>query len=58
MNPDRKTPETVPPPEPEIQQGHGRSRIKDDVEKRILKQHPRRDGPRVDSVEEGETPPP
>jgi hypothetical protein len=58
MSSDRKTPETVPPPEPEIQQGHGRSRTKDDEVKRILKQHPRRDEPRVDSVEEGDTPPP
>ena len=58
MSPSPKTPEPAPPPEPEIQQGHGRSRIKDDGEKRILKQHPRRDEPRVDSVEEGDTPPP
>ncbi len=58
MSSDPKTREPAPSPEPEIQQGHGRSRIKDDEVKRILKQHPRRDEPRVDSVEEGDTPRP
>jgi hypothetical protein len=56
MSPDRKRPES-PPPEPEVQQGDGRSRTKDDELKRIVKQHPQRDEPRVDSVEENETPP-
>jgi hypothetical protein len=58
MSPDRKTPAPAPPPEPEIQEGHGRSRVKDDEVKRIIRQHPQRDAPRVDSVEEGDTPPP
>lgn len=57
MSPDQKPPEAEPP-EPEIQQGDGRSRTKDDQLKRIIKQHPQRDEPRVDSVEKNETPPP
>lgn len=57
MSPDQKRPEP-PLPEPEIQQGDGRSRTKDDQLKRIVKQHPQRDEPRVDSVEKNETPPP
>jgi hypothetical protein len=57
MSPDQKRPE-VELPEPEIQQGDGRSRTKDDQLKRIIKQHPQRDEPRVDSVEKNETPPP
>jgi hypothetical protein len=56
MSPDQKRPEP-PPPEPEIQQGDGRSRRKDDQLKRIIKQHPQRDEPRVDSVEKNEAPP-
>ena len=47
----------APEPEPEIQLGHGRSKAKDDRLKRVLKQHPQRDEPRVDSVEPDETPP-
>ena len=43
--------------EPEIQQGAGRSRAKDDQLKRIVKQHPKRDEPRVESVEKADTPP-
>ena len=58
MSPERKSPEPAPPPEPEIQEGHERSRVKDDEVKRIIKQHPLRDEPRVDSVEENETPRP
>jgi hypothetical protein len=57
MEPERKSPEPAPPPEPEIQQGDGRSRAKDDEVKRLLRQHPLRDEPRVDSVEPHETPP-
>jgi hypothetical protein len=57
MSPDQKRPEAELP-EPEIQQGDGRSRTKDDQLKRIIKQHPQRDEPRVDSVEKNETPPP
>jgi hypothetical protein len=58
MNPDPEKPKPVPPPEPEIQEGHGRSRQKDDEIKRVIKRHPLRDAPRVDSVEEDETPRP
>jgi hypothetical protein len=58
MSPDRKSPEPAPPTEPEIQEGHGRSPAKDDEVKRLVKRHPLRDEPRVDSVEADETPPP
>jgi hypothetical protein len=58
MSPEPKRPEPEALPEPEIQQGDGRSRRKDDELKRLVKQHQRRDEPRVDSVEEDETPPP
>jgi hypothetical protein len=46
------------PPGPEIQQGDGRSIATDERLKRVIKQHPQRDEPKVDSVEPGETPPP
>jgi hypothetical protein len=58
MNPERMPPEPLPPPQPEIQAGRGRSRAKDDQIKRVIKQHPQRDEPRADSVEENETPRP
>lgn len=44
------------PPESGIQLGHGRSKVKDERLKRIVKQHPQRDEPKVDSVEPDETP--
>lgn len=47
----RKPRPRKPAPEPEVQQGDGRSKAKDDALKRIIKQHPLRDEPRVDSVE-------
>lgn len=56
MIPEKKVPESAPP-EPEIQQGHGRSKLKDSRLKRMVKQHPQRDEPRVDSVEQDEIPP-
>lgn len=43
--------------EAEIQLGHGRSKVKDERMKRIIRQHPQRDEPKVDSVEPDETPP-
>jgi hypothetical protein len=58
MSPEQEKRKPAPPPEPEIQEGRGRSRAKDDEAKRIIKQHPLRDEPRVDSVEENETPRP
>ena len=48
----------VETPEPEVQQGHGRSIAKGEKLERLIKQHPQRDEPRVDSVEPGETPQP
>jgi hypothetical protein len=44
-------------PEPEIQEGHTRGKARDDKLKRIIKQHPKRDEPRVDSVEDADLPP-
>jgi hypothetical protein len=58
MSPEPKRPETEAPPEPEIQEGGGRSRRRDDELKRVIKRHEQRDEPRVDSVEEDETPRP
>jgi len=56
MIPEKKVPQPEPP-EAEIQQGHGRSKLKDTRLKRMVKQHPERDEPRVDSVEPDEMPP-
>jgi len=41
-------------PEPEIQLGHGRSKARDERLKHAVRQHPQRDEPRVDSVEDNE----
>ena len=46
----------IGPEEPEIQQGNGRSIAKDEQLKRLIRQHPQRDEPRIDSVEPGEAP--
>ncbi|HVO08842.1 MAG TPA: hypothetical protein VMT83_18780 [Burkholderiaceae bacterium] len=54
----RPSPAEPPPVEQEIQQSGGRSIVKDEHLKRVIKQHPQRDEPRVDSVEPGETPAP
>ena len=56
MNSQKTRPEEKAP-EPEIQQGNGRSKARDDVLKRTIKQHPQRDEPRVDSVGDEEQPP-
>ncbi len=45
-----------PQPAHEMQAGHGRSKSRDDRLKRVLKHHPQRDEPRVDSVEPEEVP--
>jgi hypothetical protein len=57
MNSPKTRPEEQAP-EPEVQQGNGRSKVRDDALKRVIKQHPQRDEPRVDSVEEEQPPPP
>ena len=44
--------------EVEIQQGGSRGIAADEALKRVIKQHPQRDEPKVDSVEPGDTPPP
>lgn len=54
---ERKAPDK-PAERPEIQQGAGRGVARDEGLKRIVRQHPQRDEPKVDSVEPGETPPP
>jgi hypothetical protein len=59
MNRQRKPePHKEEPPQPEIQQGHGRRIVTDERLKRVIKQHPQRDEPKVDSVEPGKTPAP
>lgn len=45
-------------PEPEIQEGRGRGKLREDKLKRVIKRHPKRDEPRVDSVEDFDLPPP
>lgn len=44
------------PPLPDLQEGRSRSKVRDDREKRLLKEHPGRDEPRIDSVERDDTP--
>jgi len=52
------TPEPAPEtPEAEVQQSTVRSPAKQDKLSRIIKQHPQRDIPRVESVEPPEAPP-
>lgn len=52
MTPDPQTPDT--PLEPDAQRGGSRSPAHDDELKRLVKQHPTRDQPRVDGPEPGE----
>jgi hypothetical protein len=58
MNQRRKPepPKDEPSP-PAIQQSDGRSIAADERLKRVIKQHPQRDEPKVDSVEPLELPP-
>jgi hypothetical protein len=42
-----RKPGSAETPEPELQQSGGRSPIRDEAMKRILKQHPQRDAPKV-----------
>jgi hypothetical protein len=47
------------PPAPsmaDVQEGRGRSKVRDDREKRLLKEHPQRDEPKIDSVERDDVP--
>ncbi len=55
---DRKKPPEPATPPPEIHEGHNRGKARDDKLKRIIKRHPKRDEPRVDSVEDTDLPPP
>ena len=57
MSPKGKPLPPTTPGEAEVQQSGSRSKVKNDKVKRILKQHPQRDEPRVNSVEERELPP-
>ncbi len=48
------------PPGPSMadaQEGRGRSKVRDDREKRFIKEHPQRDEPKIDSVERDDMPP-
>jgi hypothetical protein len=42
-----RKPGSIETPEPELQQSGGRSPIRDEAMKRILKQHPQRDVPKL-----------
>lgn len=44
-------------PDAEFQQGESRGIGKDERLKRVVKRHPQRDEPKVDSVDVGELPP-
>ena len=44
-------------PSADVQEGLGRSKSRDERVKRLVKQHPKRDEPRADSVEPDELPP-
>ncbi|HEY4998289.1 MAG TPA: DUF3330 domain-containing protein [Usitatibacter sp.] len=44
-------------PPPEVQLGRGRGNAQDERVKQLIKQHPQRDEPLLDSVESYETPP-
>ena len=58
MKPQQKPePRKEAPPGPEIQKADGRSIATDERLKRVIRQHPRRDEPKVDSVEPLELPP-
>ena len=50
--------EEPPMSEAEIQQGGSRGIAADEMLKRVVKQHPQRDEPKVDSVEPDDTPRP
>jgi hypothetical protein len=52
----KQPPERTEPLEPEVQTSHERSIHKEEQLKRIIKQHPQRDIPRVESVEPPEAP--
>ena len=53
---EKKAPEREMP-QPEIQEGHSRGKARDDKLKRIIKRHPKRDEPRVESVDDLDLPP-
>jgi len=53
-----KRPATPPPREPEVQQGDKHGIVRDERLKHVIKQHPERDEPKVDSIEPGEPPAP
>ena len=49
-------PRAAQAPMPDIQEGLGRSKSRDERVKRLVKQHPQRDEPRAESVESDELP--
>lgn len=53
-----KSEDQQPRTEAEIQQSATRGSVTDERLKRVIKQHPQRDEPKVDSIEPGETPAP
>lgn len=54
--PKKRPPERTEPLEPEAQQSQETSIAKEEKLKRIIKQHPQRDIPRVESMEPPEAP--
>lgn len=54
--PNKPFPERTEPLEPEAQQSHESSIAREALIKRIIKKHPQRDIPRVESVEPSEAP--
>lgn len=59
MKPEQERKRDEPPmTEAEIQQGSSRGIATDERLKNVIRQHPKRDEPKVDSVEPGEIPPP
>jgi hypothetical protein len=57
MDPKTQQPEPKDMPETGGQESNGRSITRDEAMKRIIKQHPQRDIPRVESIEPSEAPP-
>jgi hypothetical protein len=51
-----QNPASAPKPEPELQQSGRIGRARDDLLKRAIKQHPRREIPKIEDVDPSEAP--
>ncbi len=56
MDPKQRRPEKTETPAAEVQEDTGRSISRNERVKRVIKQHPQRDIPKVESVEPPEAP--